>query len=361
MLKLLIGAGVILLVLAVADCQFGSNSAVKPELPAVMTSVDSGIVKLSGPVQCGEYKELAGDPSVLRESTQYRMFCTGLDKTINGGGIAQATSTDGTNWATVPTGDAETGKGLVLRGRRDKWDYQLETAYAIQYRDKYYLYYCGYPKEGWPKNPGQIGLATSTDGLSFTRPIDQPVLQPSPTGYDANGLYSPAVFHDGTGLGMIYAGHVYEATSVTPGIYLLGATSTDGVSWQKRALPVLSPSSEFSFTQHGVAEPALIIGPDGKYYLLFTGALGDDEARVIAIARADSPFGPYQIRKDPLIKPTPNFFDEKGVLAPTAVLEGGKLRVWYLTSDGDKHMTGYAEVPWPIDGWEEIAGSDPRR
>jgi len=31
------------------------------------------------------------------------------------------------------------------------------------------------------------------------------------------------------------------------------------------------------------------------------------------------------------------------------VIEGGLLRLWYLTSDGDIHRTGYTEIPWPID------------
>jgi hypothetical protein len=340
------------LLLTTAACSPVVPAGSDPVVPATLVAVPhSDMKKLSGPVRCGEFLELSGDPSVLRDGNQFRMFCTGLDKKIRGGGIAQATSPDGMNWATVTKGDVSTGLGLVLRGQKDRWDHQLETANAIKVDDGYLLYYSGYPKVGWPKNPGQIGVAKSVDGLNFSRISDKPILAPTPKWYDSNGLYSPVVFRIGDEFGMVYAGHNYSTTAVPAGIYLLGATSIDGVNWIKRAAPILSPSDDYWFTKHGVAEADLLRTPDGKYYLLFTGALGDDEKRIIAVARADSPFGPFQIRRAPLLEGTPGMFDEKGVLAPTAILEDDVLKLWYLTSDGDRHMTGYAEISWPLTGW----------
>ncbi len=342
--------GVSLLVLCA--CAPDLSAQVAAPGPATLVAVpDSPVRKLSGPVKCGEYPELSGDPSVLRDGNQLRMFCTGLDKAIKGGGIAQATSPDGIRWTTVPTGSAATGLGLVLRGRKGQWDHQLETANAIKFGNAYHLYYSGYPKVGWPKNPGQIGLATSTDGLVYTHAQATPVLAPTPNGYDANGLYSPVVFPFGNRLGMIYAGHNYKTTAVPAGFYLVGAVSDDGVRWEKLADPVLSPAQDPWFLRNGVAEADVLHGPDGLYYLLFTGALGDDEKRLIGVARSAAPFGPYEVRRTPLLEGTKGMFDHKGVLAPSVILDGATLRMWYLTSDGDKHMTGYAEIPWPLTGW----------
>jgi len=319
---------------------------------SMMVAVPNSVVrKLSGPIKCGEYWEISADPSVLRDGNQFRMFCSSLDKAIKGGGIAQATSPDGVKWTTVPTGSATTGLGLVLRGRKGQWNHQLETANVVKVGNVYHLYYSGYPKVGWPTNPGQIGLATSADGLVFTHAQASPVVPTTPRWYDANGLYSPVVFEHDNRLGMIYAGHNYKTTDVTAGFYLIGAVSDDGVRWEKLGDPVLSPAGDPWFLRNGVAEAELLRGPDGMYYLLFTGALGDDEKRLIGVARSASPFGPYEVRRTPLLEGTEDMFDHKGVLAPSVILDGGTLKMWYLTSDGDKHMTGYAEIPWPLAGW----------
>jgi hypothetical protein len=303
-------------------------------------------------VECSEYRDLAGDPAVLKDGNVYRIFTTGLDKVIQGGGISEATSPDGYHWTLAPAGDAATGRGLVLRGRRNTWEHQLETAYAIKHGRTYFLYYCGYPSVGWPTNPGQIGVSTSTDGVHFKRHSTLPILKPAARGYDANGLYSPSVIHDGTRFLMVYAGHCYpnDATPprVTPGIYILGATSPDGLHWLKCEAPVLGPSSQLPSMVNGVGEPALLQADDHQFYLFFTANLGDDEIRHIAVARSVSPFGPWQIRGEPVLVATPGTFDAKGVLAPSVLLEGGLLRLWYLTSDGDAHRTGYTEIPWPL-------------
>jgi len=322
--------------------------------PGELRQVHANLKKFSAPVECSEYRELAGDPAVLKDGDVYRIFATSLDKAIKGGGISQATSPDGLNWTLASAGDEATGKALVLRGRNNTWEHQLETAFALKQHGTYFLYYCGYPTIGWPTNPGQIGVATSTDAVTFKRPFTDPILKPTPRGYDANGLYSPAVIFDNDQFVMVYAGHCYPNDKtpphVTPGIYILGATSKDGLNWTKRPEPVLAPSDKLESMINGVAEPALVKA-DNQYYLFFTANLGDDETRHIAIARSNSPFGPWQIRKDPVLTSSPDTFDKKGVMAPSVLIENGTLRMWYLTSNDDKHMTGYAEIPWPLDGW----------
>jgi len=323
--------------------------------PGTLESVSPYLKKLDHPVQCSEFTQLAGDPSVMRDDQKYTIFYTGLDKDAMGGGVGMATSADGTTWTVAASGDEKTGRGLVLRGRPDTWEHQLETASAIKRNDTYFLYYCGYPKVGWPTNPGQIGLATSKDGINFKRVGNDPVLKITPRGYDTSGLYSPSVIHDGTQFVMVYAGHCYpnekSPPTVSPGIYLLGATSNDGVKWTKRPEPVLAPAPNPKWLVNGVAEPEIVKARDGRYYLFYTANLGDDETRLIAVAKSKTPFGPWDLRKTPLLTASPHLYDKKGVLAPTVLIEGDKLRMWYLTSDQDKHMTGYAEMPWPIADW----------
>jgi hypothetical protein len=329
-----------------------------------LVHLQGNIKKLSAPDQSSECVEFAGDPCVIKDGAVYRIFYTGLDKVISGGGIGSADSSNGMDWAIIDVPYQRAGKGLVLRGVSNTWQHQLETELVAKHEDMLFLYYCGYPKIGWPKNPGQLGVAVSHDGVRFERPSPDLILTPSPDGYDANGLYSPSVIYDGAQFVMVYAGHCYPSeyanqsnkwrattSEVTPGIYLLGATSSNGLSWTKRREPVLSPSPDPSWMVNGVAEPDLIKVPDGKYYLFFTGNLGDDEARLIGIARSDTALGPWRVRQEPLLTGTANLFDRKSVLAPSVRIEGDTLRLWYLTSDADGHMTGYAEIPWPRGEW----------
>ena len=312
--------------------------------------------KLDAPVRAGPFPRTSGDPALLIDNGLYRMYLTSPNLKRMQGGIALSTSTDGQTWNVADTASKEEGPGLVLVGRDGDWDEQLETAYVLKVNDDYYLYYCGYPKVGWPKNPGQIGLAISSDGINFVRASEFPVLAPTPGFFDADGLYSPEVVLREGRFEMIYAGHCYDSSKCPIGIYILGATSKDGRSWTKRKEPVLSPHPALRWTANGVAEPALLKG-DELWYMFITGGLGDGEQRVIGVARGPTPFGPWQIRRKPLLTATEGMYDSwgNGVLAPTAVIENGTLRIWYLTSfEGqDIHVIGYAELPWPIDGWDD--------
>lgn len=310
-----------------------------------------GVMKLSGPVIASAYPDVSGDPAILRDGKIYRLFYTSPNLKRLQGAIGEAVSSDLMNWTPVDTGFDAVGKELVLLGQVGRWNEQLETAFAIKHANTYYLYYCGYPRVGWPTNPGQIGVATSTDGVKFRHRLGKPVLSATQNNYDANGLYSPVVIRYGNKFLMIYAGHCYASNRVTPGIYLLSAASGNGLSWTKNPSPVLSPDPSVDWMMHGVSEPALCRVVDGSFYLFFTANLGDDQKRCIAVGRSKNPRGPYEISKKPILHGTPGWFDQQGVLAPHVIIEQDKLRMWYLTSnfgESEKHSIGYAEMSWPL-------------
>ncbi|MGH2549792.1 MAG: hypothetical protein ACRDHN_10405 [Thermomicrobiales bacterium] len=305
--------------------------------------------KRSEPVFSGDL--IASDPAILRDGAIYRMFYTcwipGEDHFRSA--ICQATSADGFAWTNIPTDGSIAG--LVLRGRDGEWDEHLEASFVVKHESEYLLYYSGYGNEGVPAMgyPAALAVAKSTDGVNFERVEDGPIIQPTPGWLDNDAVYSPTIYEEDGQLVMIYAGHCYTTCNAGYGVNLLGARSNDGVHWIKETQPVLQAIDGLEWTRDGVAEPGIVIGPDGFLYLFFTGLL--DEQRAIGVARGESLLGPWDVIPDPIIVPSPNGFDAGGALAPDVHIEGNLARMWFLGFDtaGDIAI-GYAETIWPF--WE---------
>jgi predicted GH43/DUF377 family glycosyl hydrolase len=305
--------------------------------------------KRAEPVFSGEL--IASDPAILPDGAIYRMFYTcwipGEDHFRSA--ICQATSDDGFEWANITSeGPIE---GMVLRGRDGEWDEHLEASFVVKRADEYLLYYSGYGNEGVPAMgyPAALAVARSTDGVTFERVEDGPIIQPTPGWLDNDAVYSPTIYEEDGQLVMIYAGHCYTTCNAGYGVNLLGARSNDGVHWIKETEPVLQAVDGLEWTRDGVAEPGIVVGPDGLLYLFFTGLL--DEQRAIGVARGESLLGPWDVLPDPIIVPSPDGFDAGGALAPDVHIEGDLARMWFLGFDtaGDIAI-GYAEAEWPFWG-----------
>ena len=83
---------------------------------------------------------------------------------------------------------------------------------------------------GFSGSTHQIGLATSPDGLNWSKYPGNPVLSPGPGSWDANQVRVPMVWKEGlTDYRMIYTG------AGSGGMQIGYATSTDGITWTKHA------------------------------------------------------------------------------------------------------------------------------
>jgi predicted GH43/DUF377 family glycosyl hydrolase len=292
---------------------------------------------------------IASDPTILKDGESYRMFytCWVPGPHDFSAAICQAVSSDGYQWENVDTGNDISG--VMLTGRPGEWDEHLESNFILKRDGAYWLYFSGYRHEGYPAMgyPAALGLAKSLDGITFERVQSEPILAPTPGWYDNEAVYSPAIVDNGGQLEMIYAGHCYTTCEHGYDVTLLGATSEDGIHWTKRDQPVLQEQQGLDWTRDGVAEPGILLAPDGFVYLFFTGLGGED--RAIGVARGRSTFGTWDVLPDPVIVPTPGTFDSAGVLAPDVHLEGDRLRMWFLGADRDGVIAiGYAESPWPF-------------
>lgn len=128
-----------------------------------------------------------------------------------------------------PDGPWEQGDAPVFRrGAAGAWDAgALDFPTVIPTADGYAMFYSAIPT--LVSVEGSVGLATSTDGIKWTRHGD-PVAAPGLCGgFDDRAVQQPRVIVGGDGLYMVYAGYAGDQMS-RPGVGL--ATSTDGgLTW----------------------------------------------------------------------------------------------------------------------------------
>lgn len=306
------------------------------------------------PTPVWEGNWLAGDPSVIRVNNKLLMYYTSLIITGDGNGdnpdnlqivIGVAESLDGINWDFAKP--LYFGESVALENDLDAWDKILETAFVKQINDEFYMYYTGYSEgaDGVTNivADGQIGVVRSTDGLTFEKFVDDPILA-SDSEIDIDGLFSPSVvFHDNTYY-MVYAGWALN----NHGYGLFGATSPDGINWQKGE-QLLINSSEVSWSLDNPREAELVKAPDGMFYLFFTSDVGPNNSS-IGLARSSNPFGPWEVYPTPIISKTQEW-EDSGVIAPAVLFENGKIRVWYMAEVNgfSDFYIGYAEIDYPMD------------
>ena len=308
--------------------------------------------RLDEPVFTGQY--IASDPAILVDGALYRMFYTCWIVPDSGfvaeevrAAICQATSPDGLAWTNVDVvGPTE---GLMLRGIESSWEEHLEASYIVKIDDTWLLYYSGYQTVGDPAMgyPAALSIAASTDGVHFERVSDRPNLSPTPGWYDNDAIYSPTIVWDGSELVMIYAGHCYTMCDLAYGNTLLTARSSDGLTWIKDKEPAVGPDDfAVDWLANGAAEPGLIRGPDSRWYLFITGLNGEE--RAIGVAVGNTASGPWTISAEPVLEADGTGFDGGQVLAPMVLIEGDRVRMWYLgfPSGTEGYAIGYAEADW---------------
>jgi predicted GH43/DUF377 family glycosyl hydrolase len=222
--------------------------------------------------------------------------------------------------------------------------------------------------------PLQIGVATSPDGINWTRYPDS-VIAPGPVGrWDDNCVYGPdVVFHHGEYL-MFYVGQrigggcgIGLATSVdgfhwqkpltTPVIangaclsthvdgdsvimlYMANngfrrASSFNGINWTIHPSSVVFPPGDTTQWDEIIASPSLVI-LDGQYHLWYTGAdtLGNARGKIQIGWATSTNRGVTWTRfaGNPAIVPTQPW-EGKCLYSNNAVMSSTKYEMWYASA-----------------------------
>lgn len=308
-----------------------------------------GIVLNKETAPVWEGKWTAADPDVIRDGDTLRMYYSSLvidneEKLI----IAGAKSIDGKHW--IPADNNSKGdESISLDANPGHWDNHLEANTVMLDGNRVMMYYCGYLEEaevsGTIVATGQIGAAVSNDKIHFSRATSEPVLTLGEQNTkDANALFSPTIIKEGDMYYMLYVGYCIENCSPAF-IGILGATSKDGINWTKQPTPVLAGTDVQLPWAQVIKEPDVVKGPDGMCYLFLSG----DHS--IGVARSKTIFGPYEVHPEPIIQPTLSW-EGSDVIAPSAIIENNKVRLWYMgvtiTGTGADFAIGYAETDFPF-------------
>ena len=197
----------------------------------------------------------AGSPFVLPVGTGYRMW---FESVVWGPGplgytdrIYGATSMDGLSWTIT---------GMVLDvGSGSDWDAgSVGDPWVVQGTDGVSrMYYSMYAAN----QSVALGVATSTDLLSFTKWSGNPVFLPGPSGsWDDVSVSNPSVVAGATWT-LFYQGR-RSSTTGQLGI----AASSDGYRWTRAPAPFLASDAPGTWDSYGIGSPAFQQAEPARLY-----------------------------------------------------------------------------------------------
>jgi len=276
-------------------------------------------------------------PSVLIENGIWKMWYGGWEAGYYPNDrIYRARSTDGLHW---------TKEGIVLDIGTGWESAHVNDPSVVKVGDTYYLYYTGALSAG----QDQIGVATSSDGLSFTKYVGNPII-PRISGTWQDYVARPSVIYENGKFRMWY-----DARDVDGKVKNVGyAESSDGFNFTRRDEPVLSV--EGSMVR--LANPAVIKLPDGQYLMAIDGwteevelghrdlyfAYSDDGIHWTWYPRHDSP--------SPVIRYGQVGFSDYALTTSCFVLNGSELWIFMggssvSTLDANKIGVAFSEITLP--------------
>jgi pimeloyl-ACP methyl ester carboxylesterase len=196
---------------------------------------------------------------------------------------------------------------------------------VIYDKDHYKMYYAG--SDG---NKFQIGMATSTDGIFWTKYPNNPII-PIPPG--VNNLYDPMVIATESGYIMWYEAH--KLSGGPDGFKFYRAISSNGIDWTTNPTTPIIFQSGGSISEYQVAPTIIYDKNINKYKMWYTSLLNS----VWSISYAESIDGITWINNpnNPIIK-SDQLWEGTHLSGPTVYFDNNLYHLWYTTNSGNVGM-----------------------
>lgn len=161
------------------------------------------------------------------------------------------------------------GNPILEVGGIGAWDHNWIHPHSVLIvGDEYWMYYGGSASGGLSGVPNRIGLATSSDGYTWTKYGSNPIFTPSGSGWDSASVETFTILKVGSNWFAWYAGN---SAATPPGHQIGYATSEDGITWTRYASnPVITLGAGGTWDSVFVY-PCSVLEEDGIYYLYYFG------------------------------------------------------------------------------------------
>ena len=238
--------------------------------------------------------------------------------------IGRARGTDGINWTNdgmvVDVGRA----AQATNGAPPLWDDRLASFPGVwQDGDTWYLVYEG-AAENIPFSPGDIGLATSTDGQHFVKHPNNPILRHNTGGWERVNIGTPSLYKE-KGIWYLFY-HGYDGNVCQIGV----ASGTSLTNLTKSAAnPILPVTAGTAAWDTGTIGRRSAIAKEGAYYYFaFEGSTPQPYTLAkwsSGLARSTNLLSAWtKCPRNPMIPQTPGGMGNDG---PELLRLGG---TWYL-------------------------------
>ncbi len=170
----------------------------------------------------GTWDDYTVGPGAIVKDAQgnYMLYYNGWSNQYGQWQIGLATSIDGVNW--------ERYNNPVLHADSSS-EFKIGVVSVLKFNSIYYMYYNASPINNY--NSWRINLATSTDGLHWTKYSSNPILSPT-LQWEGIGVLYPSIIYDNNQFIMIYS----SSDRTKFGI----AYSQDGKIWTKNSNYIFS-------------------------------------------------------------------------------------------------------------------------
>jgi predicted GH43/DUF377 family glycosyl hydrolase len=191
--------------------------------------------------------------------TSWYMWFSGLDISNFNSQVGLAVSSDGLNWQRYSEDP------VLSRGAYGSWDYTVVYAGTVLFDEGIYkMWYTGMNGSDY-----NIGYAASSDGITWAKYEDNPILHSS-----AN----PKVIKTAGSYQMWFNANYGNELAIWY------ATSNDGISWQTSGMPVLRPDAG-TFDDEGTSAPSVVFDSvSGLYQLWYTAWSGSTNSYSVGYA-----------------------------------------------------------------------------